>query len=133
MNAASVPDPRSHCHTQGPTCRRSLFANKNVWKRIAVVAAGPAANVIFTFLILYALLLGYGRYTIAPTIDEVAVGSVAEQAGLIRGDRIVEVDGFGVRGFEDFQRLIATSPERPVTIVLERSRQNPNHCGHPNR
>lgn len=120
MNAASVPD-NDLIAQAGPDLRRRLFANQNVWKRIAVVAAGPAANVIFTFLILYALLLGYGRYTITPTIDEVAVGSVAEQAGLIGGDRILEVDGFAVRGFEDFQRLVATSPERPVTIVLERT------------
>lgn len=120
MNAASVPDPEVVANAS-PDLQRRLFANQNVWKRIAVVAAGPAANVLFTFLVLYALLLGYGRYTITPTIDEVTAGSVAEQAGLLPGDLILEVDGFDVRGFEDFQRLVATSPERPVTIVLERN------------
>lgn len=120
MNAASVPDPEVVANAS-PDLQRRLFANQNVWKRIAVVAAGPAANVLFTFLVLYALLLGYGRYTITPTIDEVTAGSVAEQAGLVPGDLILEVDGFDVRGFEDFQRLVATSPERPVTIVLERN------------
>ncbi|HHY50007.1 MAG TPA: RIP metalloprotease RseP, partial [Alphaproteobacteria bacterium] len=35
-------------------------------------------------------------------------------------DLIQVVDGFAVRSFEDFQRLIATAPDRPVTIVLER-------------
>lgn len=120
MNAASVPDPEVVA-SASPDLQRRLFVNQNVWKRIAVVAAGPAANVLFTFLVLYALLLGYGRYTITPTIDEVTAGSVAEQAGLLPGDLILEVDGFDVRGFEDFQRLVATSPERPVTIVLERN------------
>lgn len=119
MNAASVPDPEALAKID-PALAPRLFANKNVWQRIAVVAAGPLANVILTFLILYALLLGYGRYTIPPVISEVTAGSVAEASGLEAGDVIVSVDGYAVRGFEDFQRLVATSPARPVTIELDR-------------
>ncbi len=119
MNAASTPDPEVIANAD-PELAKRLFVNKNVWQRIAVVAAGPIANVILTFLILYALLLGYGRYTITPVIGEVLPGSVAEAAGLESGDTILSVDGYLVRGFEDFQRFVATSPERPVTVVLER-------------
>lgn len=119
MNAASVPDPEALAKVD-PALAPHLFANKNVWQRIAVVAAGPLANVILTFLILYALLLGYGRYTIPPVISGVTAGSVAEAAGLQPGDIIVSVDGYVVRGFEDFQRLVATSPARPVTIEFDR-------------
>lgn len=119
MNAASVPDQEALASVD-PELAPKLFANKNVWQRIAVVVAGPVANVILTFLILYALLLGYGRYTIPPVVGEVIAGSVAEAAGLEPGDVIVSVDGYAVRGFEDFQRLVATSPARPVTIDLER-------------
>jgi len=120
MNAASVPDPEALANID-PALAPRLFANKNVWQRIAVVIAGPLANVLLTFFILYALLLGYGRYTIPPVVGEVIAGSVAETAGLEGGDVIVSVDGYAVRGFEDFQRLVATSPQRPVTIELERS------------
>ena len=120
MNAASVPDPEALANVD-PALAPRLFANKNVWQRIAVVIAGPLANVLLTFFILYALLLGYGRYTIPPVVGEVIAGSVAETAGLEGGDVIVSVDGYAVRGFEDFQRLVATSPQRPVTIELERS------------
>jgi regulator of sigma E protease len=119
MNAASMPDPEAVAALPAAE-RRRLFVNKNVWQRIAVVAAGPVANVIFTFLILYALLLGFGRYTIPPVISDVVPGGIAQQAGLMAGDRILSVDGFRVRGFEDFQRLVSTAPGRPVTIVLER-------------
>lgn len=120
MNAASMPDPEAVAALPAEEQRR-LFVNKNVWQRIAVVAAGPVANLIFTFLVLYALLLGYGRYTIPPVIGDVVQGGVAQSAGLQAGDKILSVDGFGVRGFEDFQRLISTAPGRPVTIVLDRS------------
>lgn len=120
MNPASTPDEEFIARA-GPDLAPRLFVNKNVWQRIAVVAAGPIANIIFTFLILYALLLGYGRYTLPPVIDTVTAGSVAERAGLQSGDRIISVDGYEVRGFEDFQRLVATAPERTVSIVLDRN------------
>ncbi|MHB1103152.1 MAG: RIP metalloprotease RseP [Devosia sp.] len=120
MNAASVPDEEFIANA-GPELSSQLFINKNVWRRIAVVVAGPVANILFTFLILYALLLGYGRYTISPVIGEVLPESVAAAAGLRSGDTVLSVDGFEVRGFEDFQRLVATSPQRPVSIVIERN------------
>ena len=122
MNAASMPD-EDFIERAGPELSRQLFVNKNVWQRIAVVVAGPVANIIFTLLVLYALLLGYGRYTIPAVLDAVPVESVAGQAGLAEGDRILSVDGYEVRGFEDFQRLIATAPERQVSITFERSGQ----------
>ncbi len=120
MNAASVPDPdlaEKYDAQTAPT----LFANKNVWQRMAVVVAGPAANVIFTFLILYAVLLGYGRMTLDPVISGVMSDSPAAAAGFEAGDRVLSVDGFKVRGFEDFQRLVATAPDRQVSVVVERS------------
>ena len=123
MNASSMPD-EEFIAKAGPDLAPQLFVNKNVWQRIAVVAAGPLANIIFTFLILYALLLGYGRYTLPPVIDAVAPESVAASAGLVAGDRVVSVDGYEVRGFEDFQRLVSTAPERTVTIVIDRNGQN---------
>ncbi len=119
MNAASMPDKYAGADLP-PEERAKLFVFKPVWARIAVVAAGPAANVLFTFLVLYALLFGYGRYMIEPVIEEVLPGSIAAEAGLLDGDTVTSVDGYPVRGFGDFQKLIATSPERPVTIVVER-------------
>ncbi|WP_240229256.1 RIP metalloprotease RseP [Devosia lacusdianchii] len=122
MNAASTPD-NDVIANASPELAPRLFANKNVWQRIAVVVAGPVANIILTFVILYALLLGYGRYTTAPVVREVVAGSVAEEAGIRVGDIFTSVDGYTVRGFEDFDRLVATSPQRSVSIELERDSQ----------
>ncbi len=119
MNAASLPDPDAESKVD-PALAPHLFVNKSVWQRIAVVAAGPIANLLLTFFVLYALLLGYGRYTVPPVIGEVISGSVAESAGFQSGDEVISVDGYVVRSFEDFQRYVATSPERTVVIDLER-------------
>lgn len=119
MNAASVPDP-DIAEKYDAGMADALFANKSVWRRMAVVVAGPVANVLFTFIILYAMLLGYGRMTLDPVISGVMPDSPAAVAGFEAGDRVLSVDGFKVRGFEDFQRLIATAPDRQVDVVVER-------------
>jgi len=118
-NAASVPDPDAAEETD-PALRPHLFTSKSVWQRMAVVVAGPAANIIFTFLILYAMLLGYGRFTLAPVVGEVAPQSPAAIAGLEPGDEFISVDGYAIRGFEDVQRIVSTAPERQVPLVIER-------------
>ncbi len=122
MNAASVPEkdlekkiPKEF-HSQ-------LFAKKNVWQRIAIVFAGPLANIIFTFVILYALLLGFGKYIVPPTFDTIIEDGVAYHAGLKEGDLVLSVDGYKVRSFNDVQRLISTSPQRPVEIKIDRNGQ----------
>jgi regulator of sigma E protease len=119
MNVASVPDPKAIANFSEEEAPR-LFANKSVWQRMAVVVAGPVANVIFTFLVLYSLLLGYGRYTVEPVIDTVIPNQVAAIAGIEAGDKIISIDGYAVRSFSDVQRLVSTAPERKVTIILER-------------
>lgn len=119
-NAASVPDPDAP-EQADPALAPHLFANKSVWQRMAVVVAGPLANIIFTFLILYVMLLGYGRFTLAPVVGEVAPESPAAIAGLAPGDTFIAVDGYAVRGFEDVQRVVSTAPGRPVPLVVDRN------------
>jgi regulator of sigma E protease len=109
---------------RSPELARRLFANKNVWQRIAVVVAGPVANIILTSVILYALLLGYGRYTIPPVVSRCRSRDRWPGGGHgRRRSSLLSVDGYNVRGFEDFQRLMATAPERQVSITFERSGQ----------
>ena len=68
------------------------FTQKSVWQRMAVVIAGPAANFVLAILV-YWLIYSLGVTGMAPVIDSVTPGSVAERAGLQQGQEIVAVDG----------------------------------------
>lgn len=120
MNAASMPDDAAVADAD-PELAPRLFVNKTAWQRIAVVAAGPIANLILTFVILYGTLVSTDRYYSPPVVQQVIADTPAEAAGLMPGDRILRVDGYVVRGFSDVSRFIATAPERTVTLVIERS------------
>ncbi len=122
MNVASMPN-KAVIDKFPKEIASKLFANKNVWQRVAIVSAGPLANIIFTFVILYILLLGYGRYIVPPTFDEIVKDSPAYYAGLAANDKVLFIDGYRVRSFNDVQRLISTSPERKVEIIIERDGQ----------
>lgn len=68
------------------------FNRKNVWQRIAVVAAGPLANFILAVVLFTALALPGAREAI-PIVGDVEPNSLAEQAGLEPGQEILAVDG----------------------------------------
>lgn len=72
--------------------RHLAFNTKNVWQRIAIVAAGPAANFVLAIALFWILLL-QGQQGLIPVIDSVAPASIAAQAGLEKGQEIVAIDG----------------------------------------
>ena len=75
-----------------PELLSQAFTRKSVWQRIAIVAAGPAANFILAVLLFWVMVLP-GETDIVPLVGKVEPGSVAEQAGLEPGQEILAVDG----------------------------------------
>ena len=71
--------------------RRGYYAQP-VWKRIVVIAAGPATNALVAFLILFALAFTVSELT--SNVGRVLPGSPAE-GRLQPGDRLIAVDGRG--------------------------------------
>lgn len=72
--------------------RPFAFNRQPVWKRIAVLLAGPGFNFIFAIVAYWALFLsGIPGYT--PVIGAVTPNSLAAEAGLKTGDRIESIEG----------------------------------------
>ena len=72
--------------------RHMAFNQKSVWARLATVAAGPAANFLLA-IVAYWFVFASGVSGVAPIIDKVEPGSVADMAGLEAGQEIIAVDG----------------------------------------
>jgi regulator of sigma E protease len=91
-------------------------------KRVAVIAAGPLANILIAFLILFVLFTASGGPSSGATNEVAAVvaGSPAAAAHLQVGDRIVAVDGRPAGTFDGISRHIRQSHGRPVTLTVQR-------------
>ena len=115
---------------EGEVSRADLpraFNRQPVWKRIAIVAAGPAAN------LLLAVLLFTGTY-VAGIPGERAVltsppaGSPAAVAGLAASDEIVAVDGERVLSWQDLRwRLLKASGNDDAIVTVDRGGVRAQH------
>jgi len=111
-----------------PEVAPRAYFRQPVWKRIVVIVAGPAVNIVLAFLILWVLIWSNGG---EPTkrVDRPEPGSPAAGA-LLPGDELISVDG--KRGDQAaLARQIATHrcagrqvdgcrAEKPVTVVVRR-------------
>ena len=101
-----------------PALRGQEFTAKPVWQRIAIVAAGPAFNLLFTVVALW-LMFMLGKPDIAPIVTA-APHSLAAEAGLQAGDRIQRIDGEPVSTWSDALDAIAnaTLGRQPLPMVV---------------
>jgi regulator of sigma E protease len=89
------------------------------WKRVAAIAAGPAANILLALALFTALFMtSAGKAT--TTVDSVRPASPAAAAGLQAGDRIVSIDGVTV-GAGEVADAIGSSDGAPIVVVVERA------------
>ena len=68
------------------------FNQKPVRHKLAIVAAGPAANFLLAIVVLFFLFLR-GQSDLVPIVEAVQPNSVAASAGLEVGQEVVAVDG----------------------------------------
>lgn len=118
-NAASIPDPDTLARTP-PAERSGLFHFSPLWKRFAVVLAGPLANFLLAIAVFAAVFSLVGRPHIVPRAETVVAGSAAERAGIQPGDMIVSVDGHKIYSFSDLQSIVMLSAGETLEILVER-------------
>lgn len=78
------------------------FMRQNVWKRIAIVAAGPVANFLLA-IVLFGALFMHGLEEPGTKLRPMASNTPAYTAGLRGGDSIVAVNGEPVVGWSDLR------------------------------
>jgi regulator of sigma E protease len=103
-----------------PEQKARSFQGKSLAQRAAIVAAGPLANFLLAIAIFTAIFTFFGERTTDAKVDVVNPGSAAERAGFLSGDRIISIDGEAIVSFGQMQRLVGTSPDRPLVFVVER-------------
>lgn len=84
--------------------RHRAFNVQPLWRRTAIVAAGPAFNFLFAAVV-YWLIFVAGTTEVRPVVGVVENDSPAAEAGLNRGDQLLAVDG---RATPSWDRVLIT-------------------------
>jgi regulator of sigma E protease len=93
-----------------------------VWKRVAVILAGPGTNLVFAVVLLAVVFMLGVPKAVLPVVDKVDPGTPAAQI-LEPGDRIVAVDGKPVSPVQISQRIRASGGRSIELTVVRDSRR----------
>lgn len=114
-------EPDSTVPPDSPT----RFENRPIWQRAAIALAGITVNFILGWLLMVAVILGWGFPSADVTVEDITAGSPAAAAGLRPHEAIVALNGKPVAGYSALQRMtdVSTRIQRqagaPLQITLK--------------
>lgn len=96
----------------------NAFNRKSVYQRMAVVIAGPLANLLLA-IVLYWVLFLLGVTGIKPIVGEVQPDSLASQASLKKGDIIQKIDGEQVKTWQDARWILLNASLEKSAVTID--------------
>ena len=93
-------DPATAAKTEDEAKRE--FTRQSVWRRMAIIAAGPLANFILA-IIVFAALYMHGIPDVLTRLRFMPESTAVYKAGVRAGDRIVGVNGVPVEAWDDLR------------------------------
>jgi len=97
---------------------RRAFNRQGVWKRILIVLAGPAANLLLA-IVLYWILMMQGVTGIKPALGDVTPESAAAQALFKSGELIVRIADKPVSTWQDVQWVMLEKSINRKSITIQ--------------
>ncbi len=98
---------------------------KTVWQRMAIAAAGPAANFLLCFVLLWTMFV-IGQPDYLPIVGR--ADALAAQGGFMPGDRLLSIDGERVETWTDTAMLLATAAMDRKPVQVEVAREDGGHA-----
>ncbi len=100
------------------------FSNQPILNRLLIVVAGPFMNFLLPFIFLpIVFMIGItvpAYLESAPVIGYVKPESAAAEAGFLKGDKILEIDGKEVANWKDVNIQLQTNPDAVLDIKVDR-------------
>ena len=95
--------------------------DKKAWQRFLIMVFGPMNNFILAVLLLFFIALIWGGSTMNPVISKVEKNSAAMEAGLVSGDKIININNHKIKTSDDISLYLAISnPKKTSKIVVSR-------------
>ena len=93
------------------------FNRQSVWRRFAIVVAGPVFNFVFAIAV-YSGLFMHGLPEARPVVAEPAAGTLAKEAGFHGGSTVRRVDDHAISTWQEFRwRMLQGALQRQVLSI----------------
>ena len=96
------------------------FLTQSLWKKIAIVVAGPFFNFLLAFFIFSGVFMA-GVPMLAPVAGDIEKNSAAESGGIKPGDRIVSLNGKPVTQWDEIPEMLQENGGNLLHIAVSRS------------
>lgn len=103
----------------------AAFAHKTIFQRFLIIFAGPLFNLVFPVFLFFALFLAIGVPEQVETtrVGMVTEGSPAWDAGLDKGDLILEINGSRTDLWIDVLNGVKQSDGKIIAVTVQRGRE----------
>ncbi len=103
--------------------KKVSFYFQNVYKRMAIVLAGPIANFILAVFLFAIIFRIQGVTTVLPIVDELVKDGAAIEVGLKKGDEIIKIQDKKISNFYQIQEIIYRSADKELEILIKRGEE----------
>lgn len=94
------------------------FNRQSVWRRMAIVVAGPGANLLLAVFVYWGLFW-YGMEELRPIMGTPVAASAAALAGIENGERVLKVGGETVQTWQDMRWVLISRAVDQDSVELE--------------
>jgi len=98
------------------------FESQSIWKRIAIIIAGPLMNIILSILIIASIFL-IGVQGPSTVIEKILPNSPAKESTLKADDKIVAIDDRTVTQWDEVTGIIQKSGNKEINITVLRDQK----------
>jgi regulator of sigma E protease len=119
-------DPASATQDEGKIKKMSAADKKvafffmPVWKRAAIVFAGPAINFIYALVVIAAVFAVQGQNYAPAQVGGIVEGGAADKAGIKIDDVILSANGQKLERFQDLQRYVVVNLDSEILFKVKR-------------
>jgi len=100
--------------------RARSFLSQPVRKKIAIVIAGPAFNLLMAFVIFWGVFM-VGLPVLSPVVGEIQEDSAAKKAGLQPSDRVLAIEGQAITEWEEIRATLQEKGGSMLNFTVERA------------
>lgn len=100
--------------------KKYAFGYQNPFKKLAIVLAGPGANYLFAIFVFASIFFFLGKIDFPAVVGEVIKGGAAESGGVLKGDKILKINGKEVKNFTEVRQEVDMHTEGDVNLEIER-------------